>query len=929
MAIKIRVGSLFQLAVAVGVAASPSSQLSAQDETAKVEKEVVIEEIVVTGSRIKRSNINAPTPIMSLGAQDIEASGNIELSRIVRELPSVYEGTSTENSQSSTQNSGSATVELRNLGQDRTLVLIDGKRTVSNSSTNNVVSLDTIPTGFIERVEVITGGASAVYGSDAVTGVVNIITKDDYEGVEFSLRAGDSEDGGGEEQVFTLTAGANFNDERSNLLVNFTYDDGGPIFGKDRDWSTVAVDIDGDPALSSNIPGGRYLGRDWYYDPNTNELLQDFDSDTAGFNDRFDYMMRIQKKRNLLAVKFRHELTENLRFILHSQYAHVETLSNRAPDTANSSRLSTEIPLDNPFIPDPILQQAIAEGESGIDFRRRWTEIGRRLRGGDRDTTRTWLSLEGDINEDWSWSAYYGFHQFRQSQNRRGDLVVPKFRDAVNVIPDPDNPGEYMCEDERARIGGCVPINIFGIGSVTPEAINWVVYQDALRAENEETNAGIFVNGSFLDLPAGSVGMAAGLEYRDVSTSTRWDPIANGGLGTVTQQVDQDGEFDVSEAYVEFIVPVFDGFDFEAAYRAARYDQPTVDDTSSWKAGFSWQIIDDIRLRAMFATAERAPNTIELFSRGIGNQGGLDDPCDGVTATSQGVIDDNCRSVPSVAANIAANGSFTRDVTDQIQAPLSGNELLKEEEAETFTVGLVFTPDFVEGLSVSIDYYDIEIEDAISSFDEQDVLFLCYEDPGFPNNDFCPQINRETDTGELFLIDRGEINVNTLLAKGIDTSVTWEFEPGFIPGSMRFRLDHSYVDTLEEEFNAPGGGVEIDKQVGEVETPEYRARGSLSWTNGPWFVRWKTRFWGEATDGAELADGSVLDVDDHWINDVYASYDTEFFNANTTFFVGVNNIFDEEPPELLDGSEFGNTVNTNTQYDIVGRYWYVGLTSRF
>lgn len=920
------VGAAFgTAAVATAVATMAPLPVMAQDENAE---EGVIEEVVVTGSRIRRTNVISPVPMMSMGQEDVQTSGKIELSQIVRELPSIYEGTSTENSQSSTQNSGSATVELRNLGEDRTLVLIDGRRTVSNSSTDNVVSLDTIPLTFIERVEVITGGASAVYGSDAVTGVVNIITRNDFEGLEIGLRTGDSQHGGGAETVFELTGGVNFEDDRGNLMFNYTYDRGDPIRGRDRDWAVIPSDIDGGVSLSSNIPGGRFLGNDWFYHPETNELMQDFDADQFGYNDRPDHMIRIEKERNLLAVKAHYDLTDNLTATFHTQYAHVWTNSERAPDTASSARLGTEIPLNNPFIPQPILDQAIADGATGIDFRRRWTEIGPRNRGGDRDTTRIWGILEGDINDNWSFSAFYGFHEFRQAQNRVGDLTIPKFRTAVDVEPDPDNPGSYRCVDEVSRTGGCVPINVFGIGAVTPEAINWVILQDALRANNTEKNAGAYVTGDLFDLPEGPVSLAAGVEYRDVATETKWDPISNGGLGTVTQQVDQSGSFDVSEAYVEAIVPVFQSFELEAAYRIAKYNQPTVDNTSSWKFGASWQPIDDLRLRAMLATAERAPNTIELFSKGVGSQGPLVDPCDGVTATTTGTIAENCRSIPSVAANIADNGSFTRDITEQVQAPLSGNLRLREETAETLTVGIVLTPRAVEGLSVTMDYYDIEIDDAISQIDEQDTLFLCYQDPGFPNNDFCPQIVRDATTGELVVINRGVVNVNALRATGIDTSIRYAFDTDFLPGNFTFGLDHSYIDKLEQIFKGPQGQ-EVEVFAGEVPTPENRARGTLEWQDGPWMLRWKTQFWGEANDGAELANGSILSVDSHWKHDLYGSYDLELFGTETTIYGGINNLLDEDPPLLLDGSEYGDDFNTYTGYDIVGRFWYVGFGMNF
>lgn len=235
-----------------------------------------VEEIVVTGSRIKRANDEAPVPIMELTNKDLARSDDIDLSQTIRELPSIYEGRSSENSQSASADSGMATVELRNLGDDRTLVLIDGKRTVSNSFTNNSVSLSTIPAGFVDRVEVMTGGASAVYGSDAVVGVVNVITRDYFEGVELNGRLGTSQEGDGNQYQVSLTVGANFHEDRGNVLVSYTADQREAIYIVDRDWATTNTNLDGNIVLSSGIPGGTFFGSRYYYDTDTNQLAQGF-----------------------------------------------------------------------------------------------------------------------------------------------------------------------------------------------------------------------------------------------------------------------------------------------------------------------------------------------------------------------------------------------------------------------------------------------------------------------------------------------------------------------------------------------------------------------------------------------------------------------------------------------------------------------------
>jgi outer membrane receptor protein involved in Fe transport len=921
---------IFLLLSAIPISFAP--QLS----SAQAETDTRIEEIMVTGSRIKRPIEDAAVSIMDIDRNDIETSGDIDLSRMIRELPQIYEGTSTENSQSSAVSSGLATVELRNLGDDRTLVLIDGKRTVSNSLSTNSVSFDTIPSGFIDRVEVVTGGASAVYGSDAVTGVVNLITRDYFEGVEVDARYGMSQESDGEQIRFQVTAGTNFADDKGNVLVNYTYDEADAVLTKDRDWTQSAMNIDGNPALNSSIPGGRYQGNAFFYDIETNQLMTGFSTSQNGFNEAAgsNRTMRIPKERNLLAAKLRYDINDNLAVVLHSQYAHIWTNSNREPRNANdgASSLATLIPLNNPFIPQPILDHAIANSSAGISHNRRYMELGDRNRGGDRDVLRVWLGLEGRINDKWDWEVFYGTHEFRYSQTRTGNLNKINFAQAMDVEPDPENPGEYRCVSSVARNGGCVPINIFGNETITPEGAAWLNNNDLMNGINKEDQIAAVISGDIFDLPGGSVGVAAGAEYRDVSSVQKWDDISNAGYATISQQVDQSGEFDVSEAFVEAIVPIFEGFDLEMAYRFASYDMPAVDTTSSYRFGLNWGVNDWIRVRTMYGTAERAPNVLELYSVGSGATSTINDPCDGVTLTSAGTADDNCRSIPSVLTNIQDNGSFTRDTTVFISYPLSGNPQLLEESAKTYTAGVVLKPPAIEGLTLTLDYYNIEIDDAISSLGRQEIVDLCLENDNFdPNDLFCSVVFREENTGEIYLVERKQININTLKTNGIDTTLNYNFDLGFMPGDFTLDMQHTYVAELEETFPAAEGTVTVDN-LGLVPNPEHRMRAGLSWLNADWNVRWKLKMWGDVEDGAELADGSILTVDTYFRNDLYVSRTFNWFgeNGDSLLYFGIDNVFDKDPPLLLTGSEYGGTtLPTNTAYDLIGRFFYAGIKLQF
>jgi len=898
---------------------------------AQEEEAAEIEEVIVTGSRIKRPAHEAAVPIMEFLNDEIVTSSDIDLSRMIRNLPNIYQGTSTENSQSNPFDSGIATVELRNLGSDRTLVLIDGKRTVSNSLNNNSVSLDTIPTGFIERVEVMTGGASAVYGSDAVVGVVNIVTRDHFEGLEVDLRAGSSQNSDGEQVRFEVTAGTNFADDNGNLMVNYTYDEAEDVRLGDLDWAQTILDINGDCCdLSSAIPGGRYLGRDFFYDTETNELMRDFSTSRDGFDtrDNSPRTARIAKERNLLALKLRYDFTENVAAVLQTHYASIETLSNRQPRNATSSAssLASTIPLNNPFIPQEILDQAIADGDSGISLNRRFMELGQRARGGTRDTLRVWFGLEGTIKDNWDWQMFFGTHSFRYNQLRSNNLNKINFGFAMDVEPDPDNPGGYRCASALARAGQCVAVNIFGVGTITPEGAVWLSNSDFMTGKNDETQIAAIITGDLMELSAGPLGFAAGVEYRESRTKIVWDDISNANFQTISQQVDQSGSFDVVEAFVETIVPVFENFDLELAYRYASYNNmPAVDTTDSYRVGFNWGINDSLRLRAMFGTAERAPNVLELFSKGSGATNTINDPCDDVTLSSAGVADDNCRTIASVLANIQENGSFTRDTSEFISYPLSGNTQLKEESAETITVGFVWTPAWNDGLILTFDYYDIEIEDAIDNLGRQDLVELCLENPDFDSNDvFCSAIHRDDDTGEIFLVERKQININALRTAGFDTTIR------YYVGEFTLDLKHTHVTTFEEDFITPQGLVTIDS-LGEISYPENRMRFSLRWLHDDWSVRWITNMWDRVEDGAELDDGSILTVGTYFKSELNVGYVVPWFGSDThtRLYIGIDNVFDRDPPLLLDGSEYGGTVPTSTNYSIIGRFFYAGIKAAF
>ena len=960
-------------ACAIALAAGLEMPAFAQETDA----EAKLGTVTVTGSRIQRNEFELQVPVQTLTAEDLKISGANELSEALTELPAVFVGNSTENSQSSTQDSGNSTISLRALGDVRTLTLIDGRRTVTNSATGSVVSLSTIPDAFVERVEVITGGASAVYGSDAVSGVVNVITRDDYNGLSFGARIGTSDEGGNDEQSYQLLAGGDINEGRGNVMMALQYDDEGPLYGYQRDFASLALEVDqnlnGDPDeivpnLSSTIPGGLFAGvgsngnRDtsyWFYHDGT--LTEDFRTDDDGYNDRPLTTISIPRERQLFAAKAKYDFTDWMQGFASVQYSHVYTKSERSPDTANSSKLQSDYPIyladgvtPNPYVPQEIFDDAVALGRDSVYFSRRWTELGSRYREADNETLRTWAGVRGTVLSDWDYEAYVGYGEFHRSQSRVGDLVIPNYLAAIDIEEDPDRPGELRCVSELARAGGCVPLNVFGEGAVSQEAADWIILRDQLRARNKTTTAGFFTTGSPFELWAGDVEVAVGVEYRKDQTRTRWDPITTASQGTVTGQSNEDGQIDVTEGYAEFLVPLLKDAPFakslsvEGAIRVADYS--TIGQTTSWKYGGSWAPVEDIRFRAIAARAERAPNTIELFSKGIGSQGGLSDPCGGVTATSVGLYDNACRQDPVVAAVIASDGILV-DPGLQVQNPTFGNENLKQETADTLTLGAVFTPRFAPGLSVAVDYFSIKIEDAIGEITDATTLDFCYSDPdGFGANPACDLITRDTTTGSLVEVVQTSLNLNSLETEGVDIAASYSFQPKdidwpvfrSIPGTVSMNLAHSYVMKLEEVVPSGVDTVATIDRLGlsgnddDIGTPEHNTRFSVAWNEGPLSVSWRTVRIGETlNDDASRSrleacrqynncgDKILLFIDPQWYHNLRVGYEFDFAKKTDVYF-GINNLTNNTDPVLL-----GLDYNFSSTYDITGRYFYAGFTMDF
>jgi iron complex outermembrane recepter protein len=1009
-----------------GVAALPADQQPAEPEA----------EIRVTGSRIARETYDTPAPTIGISNADLSEAGDTELSETLADLPAVSSTLNDSAVTGNTQNSGLSSIQLRNLGDNRTLVLIDGRRTVSNSGIGNRVSLSTIPTDFVSRVDIITGGTSSVYGSDAVAGVVNIITESRDTGFKLRARSGITGEGDGQEVTFNGSWGKRFADKRGYFLVSGTYDRDWGIRATDREWAvrpvgysydfetgrnlfdTVFLNADGAPTsggqpagsfppnvysdLSSFISGGVFSGasssRDRFYrdgvlvplgpdvqtgrpvnvgttdNGNTGYFLPNRD----GYNQRTGRSLILPRERYLAAAKLDFEFSPAISAFAQVQYSKIYSGETREavgigwdstfPLTDPVTGITSEYEYGkipclrngacNPFVPTVLRGNETPSTGVGIAWDRRFDEVGGQITDNERETIRSWAGLRGDLGGSWKWEASAGFGQYEQLQFRRNEINAGNLIDGLNAEIGPD--GRPRCVDAAARARGCVPVNLFGEGSITPEAADWIRADLRQDLTIRQYTGQAFVSGTLLDLPAGPLGAAFGIDYRRDSQDLRGDLLSQNGGTTGNAVPNFAGSITAVEGYGEVSVPILRDQPFasllsaDASARVARYNIDRVGTVFSWRGGIQYAPIRDLRFRAQYARAQRAPDIAELFSPPRGNFEAATDVCDGVRPTTAGRIAANCRLDPGIQALFAqqaAEGVTQRytQVGSNLFSPNGGNPGLKEETADTFTVGAVFNPGFVPGLTLAVDYYDIRIRDAIDAYSNLDIQLQCYDtDTPQTGNPFCADITRNGNNGQIVELVQRQVNLARFDTAGLDVAFNYRFrleKLTGIPGRFDLRYDGTHVLKQEVSFDGVDGNV-VNDLSGDLANGsfKYRARGSLAWSMDNFRLRWTTTYYGRISDSntlraryeallATVPDAEVptyLNIGDVVENDLYVAFDVDVGRRKSfRLYGGVNNLFDQTSPFLPTGTESGRLTNQNGAYDIAGRRFYVGASVDF
>ena len=900
--------------------------------------------VTVIGSRIKRRSIATAAPVSVIDGEDMLAVGRPSVAEILQRLPS---SANAINLQFNNGGNGAARINLRSLGAARTLVLVNGRRFVSGGDGADAsVDLNAIPTSIIERIEVLKDGGSAVYGSDAIAGVVNIITKKDFTGVEANAYDSITQRGDGRIYQVDLTAGIASEDGRSNMLFSVQFMDQQPIFAGDREFSRVqrlfdfdAFDAAGRPqgsvsrflgaVGSSVVPGGRILDRtgapgNAAWDAlncqrsscqNGSESVGDVGQGwrlSGGDEDLYNF-----QPENFLSTPYQrlsfyalgnHRVSDYLSFFFEGSFTRRESKVLLASEPFQTSLEGLTVSGQNRYNPF---------GRDFDDVRRRMVEAGNRVNAREGTTARAVVGMEGDLPAalaGWSWETYLNYGRTDTITLWSGRLNRARLAAALG----PDS----------GCTGDCVPLDLFsGPGGITQEMIDYISYVGVDRGYSEQLVAAANVDGPLFHLWAEDpVAASLGYEFRREEGADTPNPLVASGDSTGNKREPTAGSYDMSAVYAELVAPLVSNrpwvqsLELSAAARWTSFANST-----TYKLGLRYNPDDWFALRGTVTTAFRTPSVTELYQGQADSFQNVADPC----SASRGNLDS-----PTVAANCAADG-FDGGVSDdrtQLRTRVGGSPDLEPETADTFTLGLVLEDQLVPGLTASIDYYEIEIDHAIESIGSATILASCYQQEA-GNRRFCDRIQRDGAGFIQNIIDL-DANVGGFRAEGIDFGLKYR-SPGFgfgrlgagIDGTLLLDLTQIQADGFEQSFVG-----NYDQAAGATPgaNPRYRLSAFLRWAldrfNAGVNFRYLPSF--DECEGGPCNVNSVERpvkriVDDYFYMDVFAGVNLVSPLGASSLTVGMNNVTDATPPYIANGFLAESDAAT---YDYAGRSFYLRLT---
>jgi len=966
----------------------------AQTETVSGSAEETTEStaIVVTGSRIQRTDLQSTNPVAVVSSEEFRLTGAVNVEQVLNTLPQVLPGVT---GFSNNPGNGNVTLNLRNLGATRTLVLVNGRRWML-SDTSQLVDANTIPQFLLSNVEVLTGGASAVYGTDAVSGVVNFNLRE-VEGLELNGTYSLTGQGDGARYQFNAAIGSAFDDGRGAVTLYTSYSRRDPIFQGARDFSARAA-ADGCIAPGSAdaqgigtrftgtggiavagcasrggelgyLPGGSATtpvatviapAGTFVFNPTGGGSRPFIDPDDL-YNFAPENYLQLGQERYLGGAYGRYEFTDNI-----EAYAEVSFVRNEVPTQLAPTPAGVSVPLfvNSPFFNDqtrtllntnPVSTTPGATlanplyRQTQVNFR--FNQLSGRISNFDRDAFRVLGGVRGDITDNLRFDAYYNYARTTNTVLQRGNISASRYRNALTVEFVPGSTTEVRCVDATARGQGCVPINPFGLGLANPAAIDYISVNATNVTTSELINGVGSINGELFNLGLGGedIAFALGVEYRKVRAEFIPDEFLSSGdvlgfnAGTPTA-----GDYDVREIFGELRVPVLEDniihrLELNGAFRYSDYSLPAIGGTFTYNVGADLAPIEGLRFRGTYARAVRAPNVQDLFGGASTGFPGAIDPCSdrGAAAERTAELRAFCIQSGVPAANV-----FTRDVQPnaQIQADFGGNPNVLEETSDTWTVGAVIQPGFVPRLNVTVDYYNIVIDGTIGQLGGGfgNAISACFNTIRNPADQLCQPFfgARNPVTGALGQNSGGRnpligsANVGKLETSGIDLQVDYSFP--LMGGDVSLFYLGTYVDKFRNTPNLLFP-TRINIIEGSFGNPEYRHNVRVSYAKGPLLasVRWRHEGGTQDSRINNTFVGTTRNVQDP------ATLPTPFIESYNYFDLALSadisetlqlnagvNNLFDKQPPILGAAQ--EQANTLPSFfDVLGRDFFVGVNFRF
>lgn len=904
-------------------------------ETPQGEEPAVVDSIVVTGSRIVRSDVTSANPVTITSGEKLRETGVISLGEALRKDPAIGDGGFTQASNLS--GGGATSIDLRNLGTNRSLILINSKRMslFTDSLQNESSDLAFLPTGMLERVEILRDGAGPTYGADAVAGVVNFILRENFNGVELGGFYGVSQEGDAAQYRTNAIIGTSM--DRGSVILGIEYSYRDKLYQRERDFAANPIQGftgAGVPVYGvSTAPGARL------FTTTGNQLVRCYGNDggvayngpkvpgtQAGalcptYNPGVDSTIIGGQKNLNIAGHGEFELTSNINMTASFIYGDRESSYDLSanPFNANSSV--------GPYTTGIVIPGSSSANPFGEDVSLAWRPAQYALRLNNVDANQLWadFGFNGtlDILGGLAWNVSHTYSKTTATNKTSG---IPWATHLQRVLVPELCAADPVC----SRIDGGPVTNIDDLFSgrtpFTAAQQRYAFYTSVANSKFESRQTQANVSGSLFDLPAGRVSYALGVEFREETGEAVPDAVAASGESISNATNPTTGKFDTKEVYGEVEIPLLANMPFAEALTLnlqGRYsDFSNFGDTNTYKVGLNWAVNPSLRLRTSFGTSFRAPNVLELYGGGVESFSFLTDPCTNWDAAATNpTIKSNCQALGAPAGYMQA--------APQIKVRSGGNSLLSPEEGESFTVGFVTTPSFLPNFALTLDYYEIEVTNGIVGGSIGTNLANCYADANFLTlrNDassVCFGLDQRTASFNLVTLDnRPQNSTDTGMARGIDWVARYTFNDVF-QGGVTASWSNTHV------FEDPNWGKDVGFiQDGGFTAPKWRSVLDLEYFRDNWSVSWATEYKSGLKDirvdlglpGFGNNNLGYKGTDDYFLHSARFRYDMDTLGV----VVGVNNVFDEDPPYVFNPSH----NMAPGVYDYIGRYFFVSLTKSF